>query len=131
MITLPLPPPVKGGEIYEVPSPLVGEGEGEGYVNLSLFCINMLDRRKFLKISGLISLAFSFLPNIFFKNSAFSTTTNSESLKQTKNWLCGSSRKGCSTSRLAMDHHGSLEDGLDDFLNFRFPTEFPNTNVIV
>jgi hypothetical protein len=23
----------KGGEIYEVPSPLVGEGKGEGYIN--------------------------------------------------------------------------------------------------
>jgi hypothetical protein len=33
-VTLPLPPPVKGGEIYEVPSPLVGEGEGEGYADL-------------------------------------------------------------------------------------------------
>jgi hypothetical protein len=84
----------------------------------------MLDRRKFLKISGLISLVFSFLPNIFFKNSAFSATTNNEDLNQTKNWLCGSSKKGCSTSRLALDHHGSLEDGLDDFLNFRIPPEF-------
>jgi anaerobic selenocysteine-containing dehydrogenase len=91
----------------------------------------MLERRKFLKISSLVTLAFSFLPSIFFKNSAFSAPANGESLKQTKNWLCGSSKKGCSTSGLALDYHGSLEDGLDDFLNFRLPTEFPNTNVIV
>lgn len=91
----------------------------------------MLDRRKFLKISGFITLAFSFLPNLLFKNSAFSATANNESLNQTKNWLSGASKKGCSTSGLAMDYHGSLEDGLDDFLNFRLPTEFPNTNVIV
>lgn len=84
----------------------------------------MLDRRKFLKISGFVTLAFSFLPNIFLKNSAFSAPANSESFKQTKNWLCGSPRKGCSTSRLAMDYHGSLENGLDDFLNFRISPKF-------
>jgi hypothetical protein len=33
---LPLPSPMKGGGIYKVPSPLVGEGKGEGYVNLFL-----------------------------------------------------------------------------------------------
>jgi hypothetical protein len=84
----------------------------------------MLDRRKFLKIFGFITLAFSFLPGAFWRSSTLSATTKSENLKQTKNWLHGSSRKGCSTSRMAMDYHGSLEDGLDDFLNFRIPTEF-------
>jgi hypothetical protein len=84
----------------------------------------MLDRRKFLKISGLVTLAFSFLPSIFLKNSSSSAIPENKSLKQTKNWLCGSSLKGCSTSSLAMDYHGSLEDGLDDFLNFRIPPEF-------
>jgi len=79
----------------------------------------MLDRRKFLKISSLITLAFSFLPSIFFKNSSFSAPAKNKTFNQTKNWLYGSSKKGCSTSRLAMDYHGSLEDGLDDFLNFR------------
>jgi hypothetical protein len=86
----------------------------------------MLDRRKFLKISGLITLVFSFLPNIFLKSSAFSAPANSESLNQTKNWLCGSSKKGCSTSKLALDYHGSLDDGLDDFLNFRIPNPLPS-----
>jgi hypothetical protein len=89
----------------------------------------MLDRRKFLKISGFITLAFSFLPSIFLKNSAFSATRNNESLNQTKSWLCGSPRKGCSTSRLALDYHGSLEDGLDDFLNFRIPNPLPSEGV--
>lgn len=84
----------------------------------------MLDRRKFLKIFGFITLAFSFLPGIFFKNSTPSATTENKSLNQTKNWLYGSSRKGCSTSRVAMDYHGPLENGLDDFLNFRIPAEF-------
>ena len=116
------PYPFSSKEIYEVPSPLVGEG----YVNLSLFYINMLDRRKFLKIFGFTTLAFSFLPNIFYKNSSFSATGNTVSLGQTKNWHYGSSRKGCSTSKVAMDHHGSLEDGLDDLLNFRFSPEFAN-----
>ncbi len=84
----------------------------------------MLDRRKFLKIFGFIALGFSFLPGMFFKNSTLSATAENESLNQTKTWLCGSSRKGCSTSRVALDYHGSLEDGVDDFLNFRIPAEF-------
>jgi hypothetical protein len=91
----------------------------------------MLDRRKFLKIFGFTTLALSFLPGMFLsagskfgKNSTVSATTKNKSLNQTKNWLYGSSRKGCSTSRVAVDYHGSLEDGLDDFLNFRIPVEF-------
>ncbi|KPL05105.1 MAG: hypothetical protein AMJ73_02345 [candidate division Zixibacteria bacterium SM1_73] len=89
----------------------------------------MLDRRKFLKGFSFITLAFAFLPGIFLKNSTSSATTKSESFKPAKNWLYGSSRKGCSTSRVstsrvAVDCLGSLEDGLDDFLNFRVPTEF-------
>ncbi|MCK4428262.1 MAG: hypothetical protein KAW16_07260 [candidate division Zixibacteria bacterium] len=91
----------------------------------------MLDRRKFLKIFGFITLAFSFLPGMFLKNSAFSATTKNQNLNKTKNWLYGSSRKGCSTSRVAMDYHGSLEDGLDDFLNFRIPAEFTGTNAFI
>jgi hypothetical protein len=84
----------------------------------------MLDRRKFLKLFGFITLAFSFLPGIFLKSSALSTTPNGKSYSQTKNWLHGCSRKGCTTSRVAVDYHGSLEDGLDDLLNFRIPAEF-------
>ena len=87
---------------------------------------NMLDRRKFLKITSFITLAFSFLPSIFLKNSSFSATTKNDSWRQPQNWLCGSSRKGCSTSRLAMDYHGSLQDGLDDFLHFRIPNPLPS-----
>jgi len=84
----------------------------------------MLDRRKFLKIFGFITLAFSFLPSIFLKNSSSAPTVKNESLNKTPNWLYGSSKKGCSTSRLALDYHGSLENGLDDFLNFRISAEF-------
>ncbi len=84
----------------------------------------MLDRREFLKIFGFITLAFSFLPGIFLKSSAVSATPNSKSYSQPKNWLRGCSRKGCTTSRVAVDYHGSLEDGLDDLLNFRIPAEF-------
>ena len=92
----------------------------------------MLNRRKFLKIFGFITLAFSFLPGIFLKNSTISATTvKSKNLNQTRNWLYGSSRKGCSTSRVAVDYHGSLEDGLDDFLNFRIPVEFTDTNAFI
>ena len=90
----------------------------------------MLDRRKFLKIIGFITLAFSFLPGIFLKSSALSAAPKNKSYSQAKNWLYGSSRKGCSTSRVALDYHGSLEDGLDDLLNFRIPagfsSEFPH-----
>jgi hypothetical protein len=84
----------------------------------------MLDRRRFLKIFGFITLAFSFLPGIFLKGSASSATRETTSVAQVKNRLYGSSRKGCSTSRVAVDYHGSLEDGLDDLLNFRIPAEF-------
>ena len=84
----------------------------------------MLDRRKFLKIIGFITLAFSFLPGIFLKSSGLSATPKNKSYSQPKNRLHGCSRKGCSTSRVAVDYHGSLEDGLDDLLNFRVPAEF-------
>jgi hypothetical protein len=30
---------------------------------------------------------------------------------------------------LALDYHGSLEDGLDDFLNFRIPNPLPSEGV--
>jgi hypothetical protein len=84
----------------------------------------MLDRRKFLKILGFAGLAFSFLPTLFMRKSVALSLNDTGAVPKVKNWLYGSSRKGCSTSRVAMDYHGSLEDGLDDFLNFRIPTEF-------
>jgi hypothetical protein len=90
----------------------------------------MLNRRRFLKIFGFITLSFSFLPGIFLKSSVPSATSKNKSYSQAKNWLRGSSRKGCSTSRVAVDYHGSLEDGLDDLQNFRIPagfsSEFPH-----
>lgn len=84
----------------------------------------MLDRRKFLKSFSYITLAFAFLPGIFLKTSTSSAITKIESFKPAKNWLYGSSRKGCSTSKVAVVYHGSQEDGVDDFLNFRIPPEF-------
>jgi len=84
----------------------------------------MLDRRKFLKLFGLAGVALSFLPTVFVRKSFSSSLEEARPVPKVKNWLYGSSRKGCSTSRVAMDYHGSLEDGLDDFLNFRIATEF-------
>lgn len=84
----------------------------------------MINRRKFLKLFGFVSLAVSFLPTIFASKSFSSSFGEARSVPAVKNWLHGSSRKGCSTSRVALDYHGSLENGLDDFLSFRIPAEF-------
>jgi hypothetical protein len=90
----------------------------------------MLSRRRFLKVFGLAGVAFFSLPTLFLKKSVSSPLKGKATVPGVTNWLHGSSRKGCSTSRVALDYHGSLEDGLDDFLNFRIPagfsSEFPH-----
>lgn len=60
-----------------------------------------------------------FLPAFLSKNiKAF----NQDELNfiHTTNWLKGSPLKGCSTSILASEFHGKIENGLDDWANFRF-----------
>ena len=42
-ITPPWSPPVKGGEISSVPSPLAGEGKGEGYVQFFMIVAVVVD----------------------------------------------------------------------------------------
>lgn len=84
----------------------------------------MLTRRKFLKIFGLASLAFSLLPSFLTRKSLSSSLKDSETPPTVKNWLYGFPRRGCSTPNLALEYHGNVEDRLKDFVNLRIPPEF-------
>jgi hypothetical protein len=78
-----------------------------------------MDRRKFIRAIGLSGLGLYFLPSFLRKNAkAFSS--NQPGLIPPTNWLYGSPQKGCSTSTLATEFHGKIENGLDDWANFRF-----------
>jgi len=84
----------------------------------------MLSRRKFLKILGFASLAFSLLPTIFLKRSFAKSFEQVETKLRVRNWLYGSPRRGCSTPDLAFEYHRKRAKGLKDFVNVRIPSEF-------
>ncbi|MGB8658119.1 MAG: hypothetical protein WCE90_10110 [Candidatus Zixiibacteriota bacterium] len=81
----------------------------------------MLSRRKFLKVLGLTSLAFSLLPSFLARKSFSSSVKDAEVACTTRNWLYGSPRRGCSTPNLAFEYHAGSEAGLQDFVNLRIP----------
>jgi hypothetical protein len=89
----------------------------------------MLTRRKFLKIFGLASLAFSFLPSIFARKSFSSSSEDAKPNSPVRNWLYGSARRGCSSPSFAWEYHGRLEDGVKDLASFRLPPDIPYTLV--
>ena len=84
----------------------------------------MLNRRKFLKIFGFASLAFSLLPTIFVRRSFSEPLEDVRAKFKVRNWLYGSPRRGCSTPRWALECHGSGEVGLTDFESLHIPPEF-------
>jgi len=84
----------------------------------------MLSRRKFLKVFGFASLAFSFLPTIFVRRSFSKSLEDIEAKFRVRNWLYGSPRRGCSTPDLTFEYHGKRVEGLKDFANIRIPPEF-------
>jgi len=79
----------------------------------------MLSRRKFLKVFGFASLAFSFLPTIFVRRSFSEPLKDVGAKFGVRNWLYGFPRRGCSTPDLTFECHGKRVEGLTDFLNFR------------
>jgi hypothetical protein len=74
----------------------------------------MFTRRKFLKVLGLASLAFSFLPTIFAKRSLSEPLDSGEAGFRVRNWLHGHPRRGCSTPGLNLERVGETERGLQD-----------------
>jgi len=78
-----------------------------------------MNRRKFIRTAGLSGLGLYLLPSFLRKNGIAFSSTSSEFVRPT-NWLFGSPQKGCSTSTLATEFHGRIENGLDDWINFRF-----------
>ena len=78
--------------------------------------IKMLTRRRFLKVFGLASLAFSFLPTILAKGSFSEPLSSEEAGSRAKNWLHGFPRRGCSTPGLTLERVGETERGLQDFV---------------
>ncbi|MCJ7457745.1 MAG: hypothetical protein MUP17_01985 [candidate division Zixibacteria bacterium] len=78
-----------------------------------------MNRRKFIRTLGLSGLGLYLLPfSLRGEERAFSSD-EPEFIPAT-NWLYGSPQKGCSTSTLAAEFHGRIENGLDDWANFRF-----------
>lgn len=77
----------------------------------------MINRRKFLKVFGLASLAFSFLPAIFAKRSFSKPSDYGEVRYGVRNWLCGFPRRGCSTPGLTLDRLGEAQRGLQDLVS--------------
>jgi len=84
----------------------------------------MFTRRKFLKVFGLASLSFSFLPSFLTKKSFPSYLKETEVIYPVTNWLYGSPRRGCSTPSITLDYHDKAEDGLRDFVGIRIPSRF-------
>jgi hypothetical protein len=76
----------------------------------------MFTRRKFLKVFGLASLAFSFLPTIFAKKSLSEPLDRREAGLRVKNWLYGYPRRGCSTPGLTLERLGEAGRDLQDFV---------------
>ena len=76
----------------------------------------MINRRKFLKVFGLASLAFSFLPTIFARSSLSEPLDRGEAGFRVRNWLHGYPRRGCSTPALTLERVGDTERGLQDFV---------------
>lgn len=77
----------------------------------------MLTRRRFLKIFGFASLAFSLLPNFLVRKSFSSSMKEKDNPSKVRNWLYGYPRRGCSTLNFAMEYHGKMEDDLKDFVS--------------
>ncbi len=77
----------------------------------------MFTRRKFLKVFGLASLAFSFLPAIFAKRSFSELSDCGKVGSRVRNWLCGFPRRGCSTPGLTLDRLGEAQRGLQDLVS--------------
>jgi hypothetical protein len=84
----------------------------------------MFTRRKFLKVFGLTSLAFSFLPSFLINKSFSASLKDTDEVSPVRNWLYGSPRRGCSTPSVALDYHDKAEDGLRDFVGIRIPSRF-------
>ena len=78
----------------------------------------MLNRRKFLKLFGLASLALSVLPSIFVKESFSQSLEGPKEKSDVKNWLYGSPRRGCSTPDLAFESQGKRAEGLRELVEW-------------
>jgi len=78
-----------------------------------------MNRRKFIRTLGLSGLGLYLLPS-FLRREAKAFSSGKPEFIPATSWLYGSPQKGCSTSTLATEFHGKIENGLDDWANFRF-----------
>jgi Ni,Fe-hydrogenase I small subunit len=78
-----------------------------------------MKRREFIKTLGFGSIGLYLLPSLIANNTNSFSPDKSDFIPPV-NWLYGSPQKGCSTSLLSSEFHGKLENGLDDWANFRF-----------
>jgi hypothetical protein len=77
----------------------------------------MFTRRKFLKVFGLASVAFSFLPTIFTKRSLSEASDVESAGLGSRNWLYGYPHRGCSTPGLNLEHLREAGRDLQDFVH--------------
>jgi hypothetical protein len=81
----------------------------------------MITRRRFFKSFGILGLGFVILPKILLKRSFSNSLKPIENPVNTKNWLYGFPKRGCSTPLFPQDHFGSLENKMtkpDNFFHF-------------
>ncbi|MDH4223115.1 MAG: hypothetical protein OEV55_06190 [candidate division Zixibacteria bacterium] len=78
-----------------------------------------MKRRKFIRTLGLGGIGLYFLP-AFLSKKAKAFTPDELNFIPAANRLHGSPYKGCSTSTLSSEFFGSIENGLEDWANFRF-----------
>jgi len=72
----------------------------------------MISRRRFIKISGILSIVFSLLPQLFVRNTPAACTKKHAG--DSRLWLEGLPKRGCSTSHLLSSDSASLENCLND-----------------
>jgi hypothetical protein len=81
----------------------------------------MITRRKFFKTFGILGLGFVILPKVLFNNSFSASSGSMKNPGNTKNWLYGFPKRGCSTPLFPQDHFGSIQNKMtkpDNFFHF-------------
>ena len=76
----------------------------------------MMDRRKFIKVFGILSLGITFLPLLLTKK-PFNLISFTGNANANRFWLWGFPKRGCATSYLISEQENSFENCLHDIHN--------------
>jgi hypothetical protein len=75
-----------------------------------------MDRRKFIKVFGILSLGITFLPQ-FLTKKTFNKISFPRNTNANRFWLWGIPKRGCATSYLLSEQGNSFESCLHDIHN--------------